>query len=187
MRVRMKHQHQHLPPIPHRPLTEEVSNIVRDCQRLSKIVKDCQEVSKNVKDCQKKCQSEVSKIELSHTRRCTAVLLLTQQMPGRYQTYAQSKLANVLFAQEAAKRAQGTGVLVNSANPGICHTNIASGVPERTAHGLRGYVGEANVPLVRSLLESVRSLVFSVAWNSEGGALTQVRARERVRVFACVY
>lgn len=40
------------------------------------------------------------------------------------QAYAQSKLANVLFAYALARRLEGTGVTVNAVNPGLVRTNI---------------------------------------------------------------
>jgi NAD(P)-dependent dehydrogenase (short-subunit alcohol dehydrogenase family) len=43
--------------------------------------------------------------------------------------YARSKLANVLFASEQARRLAGTGVTSNSVTPGRVATNIWSGAP----------------------------------------------------------
>lgn len=40
------------------------------------------------------------------------------------QAYAQSKLANLLFVYELARRLQGSGVTANAVNPGLVHTNI---------------------------------------------------------------
>lgn len=43
--------------------------------------------------------------------------------------YRRSKLANVLFAKELARRLAGTGVTSNSVHPGAVDTNIWSGAP----------------------------------------------------------
>jgi len=43
--------------------------------------------------------------------------------------YGRSKLANVLFASELARRLAGTGVTSNSLHPGAVATNIWSGAP----------------------------------------------------------
>jgi NAD(P)-dependent dehydrogenase (short-subunit alcohol dehydrogenase family) len=40
------------------------------------------------------------------------------------QAYAQSKLANLLFVYELARRLEGSGVTVNAFNPGLVRTNI---------------------------------------------------------------
>jgi retinol dehydrogenase 14 len=44
--------------------------------------------------------------------------------------YSRSKLANVLFAAELARRLAGTGVTSNSLHPGAVATNIWSGAPD---------------------------------------------------------
>ncbi len=48
---------------------------------------------------------------------------------GTLKAYARSKLANVLFAAELARRLVGTGVTSNSLHPGAVATNIWSGAP----------------------------------------------------------
>ena len=48
---------------------------------------------------------------------------------GVMRAYARSKLANVLFANELARRLAGTGVTSNSLHPGVVATNIWSGAP----------------------------------------------------------
>ncbi len=48
---------------------------------------------------------------------------------GLLKAYARSKLANVLFASELARRLAGTGVTSNSLHPGGVATNIWSGAP----------------------------------------------------------
>ena len=48
---------------------------------------------------------------------------------GAMRAYSRSKLANVLFAAELARRLAGTGVTSNSLHPGAVATNIWSGAP----------------------------------------------------------
>jgi retinol dehydrogenase 14 len=48
---------------------------------------------------------------------------------GIMRAYGRSKLANVLFANELARRLAGTGVTSNSVHPGGVATNIWSGAP----------------------------------------------------------
>jgi retinol dehydrogenase-14 len=48
---------------------------------------------------------------------------------GIMRAYSRSKLANVLFAKELARRLAGTGVTSNSVHPGAVATNIWAGAP----------------------------------------------------------
>src|SRR2546426_8995160 len=44
-----------------------------------------------------------------------------------YRAYGQSKLAQILFTHELARRLQGTGVTVNALHPGVIRTNLGIG------------------------------------------------------------
>src|SRR5215210_1282440 len=59
--------------------------------------------------------------------------------------YSQSKLANVLFTYELARRLEGTGVTANCLHPGVVGTNLGSGVS-----GVFGFMVRALTPLMKS-------------------------------------
>jgi WW domain-containing oxidoreductase len=53
-----------------------------------------------------------------------------------WSAYGQSKLANLLFAKELAKRLSGTGKTANAVHPGVIHTNLARSLPALARVGL---------------------------------------------------
>lgn len=66
-------------------------------------------------------------------------------VPSRYsgfRAYAQSKLANVLFTRELARRMEGTGVTVNALHPGFVASNFLAD------KGRVGWVLERLAPLI---------------------------------------
>ena len=68
----------------------------------------------------------------------------------RYQimrAYARSKLANVLFASELARRLNGTGVTSNSLTPGRVATNIWSGAPIWTKPLIKLWLSRSFMPI----------------------------------------
>jgi len=53
---------------------------------------------------------------------------------GRFRTYCNTKLANLLFSAELARRLEGRGVTVNALHPGVVKTGLGQG----DAHGALG-------------------------------------------------
>jgi retinol dehydrogenase-14 len=62
--------------------------------------------------------------------------------------YNQSKLANVLFTYELARRIQGTGVTVNAADPGFVKTNLRVPFPYSIFSFMRGAAVDGARPTV---------------------------------------
>jgi NAD(P)-dependent dehydrogenase (short-subunit alcohol dehydrogenase family) len=52
--------------------------------------------------------------------------LQSEQHYSGWKAYGQSKLANVMFTYELARRVQGRGVTVNAVHPGVVRTNFGS-------------------------------------------------------------
>ena len=80
------------------------------------------------------------------------------QMNKRYRmfgAYAQSKLAEILFTYELARRLEGTGVTANALHPGFVNTNIGQDSPN---------------PLMRVLTR----LIFARGITPEAGAKTSL-------------
>ena len=81
------------------------------------------------------------------------------QQEKRYKgakAYSQSKLANVLFTYELAKRLEGTGVTANCLHPGAgVRTNFGSGVS-----GVFGFTVRALRPLMKSPEKGAETSVY---------------------------
>jgi len=87
-------------------------------------------------------------INVSSSSHYSAGNLRLEDLPrpgnGRsYQAYGRSKLCNLLFTYELARRLAGSGVTVNALHPGLVRTNIArnNGIMGRIANLLIGVRG----------------------------------------------
>ncbi len=70
--------------------------------------------------------------------------------------YGQSKLANILFTRELARRLDGTGVTANALHPGVVATGLL-----RNTGGIAGFLGNKLGPLfMRSPEQGAETLVY---------------------------
>jgi len=72
-----------------------------------------------------------------------------------WKSYPQSKLANVLFTYELARRLEGTGVTVNCVHPGTVRTNFA-----RNNGGFMGLIVRVFAPLMLSPEQGAKTVVW---------------------------
>jgi retinol dehydrogenase 12 len=80
--------------------------------------------------------------------------------------YAQSKLMNVLFTAELARRLAGTGVTVNSLHPGVVATGFGHNTP-----GLFKFLVQLGAPFLTTPEKGARTLVY-VATSKEVEGVT---------------
>ena len=84
-----------------------------------------------------------------------------------YKAYGRSKLANLLFTYEVARRLEGTGVTVNGMHPGLVATGFLA-----TNNGLRGRVYNFFVRRVgRSVEKGARTITY-LATSSDVESVT---------------
>ena len=84
-----------------------------------------------------------------------------------YKAYGRSKLANLLFTYEMARRLDGTGVTVNGLHPGLVATGFLA-----TNNGLRGRVYNFFVRRVgRSVEKGARTITY-LATSSDVESVT---------------
>jgi NAD(P)-dependent dehydrogenase (short-subunit alcohol dehydrogenase family) len=82
-------------------------------------------------------------------------LMLTSNY-NSLKAYAQSKLANILFSNELAKRLEGTGVTVNSLHPGVVQSELG-----RHANPfLNKYIGKPIIfPLFKTTIDGAQTQI----------------------------
>lgn len=83
---------------------------------------------------------------------------------SRGEAYGQSKLANVLFAQELAERVKSKGILVNSIHPG--------GVDTELGRHIQDVIARVSVTLAGTFKQAMGGF----AWHPRDAALTQLYA-----------
>ena len=95
---------------------------------------------------------------------------------GGYKAYSRSKLANVMFTYELARRLAGTGVTVNCMHPGTVRTNLFKG-----ASGTVAFYLNMLKPLMRSLRKGAETVVYLASSPDVEGVTGQYFVNNRTR------
>lgn len=81
-----------------------------------------------------------------------------------FTAYGRSKLANILFGRELAKRVQGKGITVNTLHPGVVASNFFAGKP-----GVWGAIGKvASVFMISKEAGAKTSVFLATSKDVEG-------------------
>lgn len=84
---------------------------------------------------------------------------------GPWKSYGQSKLANLLFANQLAKRFEGTGKIANSLHPGVIHTKLT-----RNMNPIAGMAMSIAAPLVlKSIPQGAATECYAATHPSMAG------------------
>ncbi len=87
---------------------------------------------------------------------------------GGVRAYAESKLANVLYTRELARRWSGRGVRVNAVHPGVVNSRIAA---DGDARGLIRLLWDLGRPFMLTPADGAKTTIH-VATSDEGGAVS---------------
>ena len=93
-----------------------------------------------------------------------------------FTAYAQSKLANILFTRELARRLAGSGVTVNAMHPGVIATGFGSGIG-----GLMGLFGRVVRPFLKTPAQGADTLIWLATADEVEGQSGGYYDRRRLR------
>jgi NAD(P)-dependent dehydrogenase (short-subunit alcohol dehydrogenase family) len=97
---------------------------------------------------------------------------------GGMQVYSKSKLANIYFTTELARRLEGTGVTVNSLHPGTVATGFARG---GDASGILAFGIKVIKPFILSAEQGARTSVYLASSPEVAGVTGQYFVKCRAR------
>lgn len=92
--------------------------------------------------------------------------LMGEKSYGGMTAYNQSKLANILFARELAKRLEGTGVTSHAVHPGVVNTGFGKNTP-----GIFNFFVKLGSPFMRTPEKGART-TLQAATSPEGASTT---------------
>jgi NAD(P)-dependent dehydrogenase (short-subunit alcohol dehydrogenase family) len=95
---------------------------------------------------------------------------------GGWKAYCQSKLANVLFTYELARRLAGTGVTANCLHPGVVGTSLFNGVG-----GLAGKIVRLFTPFMRTPEKGADTMIWLASATEVAGVTGKYFADRKER------
>ncbi|MGK2857837.1 MAG: SDR family oxidoreductase [Thermoanaerobaculia bacterium] len=87
---------------------------------------------------------------------------------GGVRAYAESKLANVLYTRELARRWSGRGIRVNAVHPGVVNTRISA---DGDASGIVRFLWDLGRPFMLTPADGAKTTIH-VATSDEGGSVS---------------
>ncbi|XP_021933884.1 retinol dehydrogenase 13-like isoform X2 [Zootermopsis nevadensis] len=79
---------------------------------------------------------------------------------GPVKAYNQSKLANVLFSNELARRLEGTGVTTYSVHPGVVRTELGRHLNDTYFRGLRSILGGMGALFFKTAEDGAQTTIY---------------------------
>ncbi|MGB1017236.1 MAG: SDR family oxidoreductase, partial [Nannocystaceae bacterium] len=105
-------------------------------------------------------------------------LMYERRKYNAWQAYGDSKLANILYTHELARRLDGTGVVVHSVHPGVVATNFSG---DGDVKGVLGWLVKVAGPLLLTPAKGARTSIH-VATSKEAGERTGLYwAKSRIK------
>jgi len=92
--------------------------------------------------------------------------------------YSQSKLANILFTNELARRLQGTGVTANSVHPGVVRTNFGS----EDQAGFFRIISPLVRPFLKTPTQGARTPIYLASSSDVEGITGQFFANRKPKI-----
>jgi NAD(P)-dependent dehydrogenase (short-subunit alcohol dehydrogenase family) len=87
---------------------------------------------------------------------------------GGVRAYAESKLANVLYTRELARRWSGRGIRVNAVHPGVVNTRISA---DGDGRGIVRWLWDLGRPFMLTPADGAKTTIH-VATSEEGGSVS---------------
>jgi NAD(P)-dependent dehydrogenase (short-subunit alcohol dehydrogenase family) len=103
--------------------------------------------------------------------------LMGEQDYSGQQAYNQSKLANVMFTYELARRLDGTGVTANAIHPGMTNTSFSAEDPSRSMAPVVFVVR----PFMRSAKKGSETVVYLASSSAVEGVTGSYYANRKAK------